>query len=51
MEELGTIDAEDRDLFKFANEPQQAYELLTAWLEEHYPLPNTERPGGPGELG
>ncbi len=51
MEELGTIDHEDRDLFKFANEPQQAYELLTAWLEEHYPLSHTERPGGPGELG
>jgi len=51
MEELGTIDPEDRDLFKFANEPRQAYDLLTAWLEEHYPLSHTERPGGPAELG
>jgi uncharacterized protein (TIGR00730 family) len=51
MEELGTIDPEDRNLFKVANEPQQAYELLTAWLEEHYPLSHTERAGGPGELG
>ncbi len=51
MEELGTIDPEDRDLFKFANEPQQAYDLLTSWLEEHYPLNNDDRPGGPGELG
>jgi len=51
MVEMGTIDPEDLDLFRFANEPQQAYDLLTNWLEEHYPLSKAERPGGPAELG
>jgi uncharacterized protein (TIGR00730 family) len=51
MVDMGTIDPEDLDLFRFANEPQQAYDLLTGWLEEHYPLNKDERPGGPAELG
>jgi hypothetical protein len=36
MIEMGTIDASDRDLFTYADTPEQAFEILTPWLMEHY---------------
>ena len=36
MEELGTIDPEDRSLFRKADTPETAFESLTSWLMEHY---------------
>ena len=36
MEELGTIDPQDRNLFRRADTPETAFEILTAWLMEHY---------------
>ncbi len=36
MQEMGTIDASDRELFRFADTPTGAFDLLTSWLEKHY---------------
>jgi len=36
MEEVGAIDADDRQLFKYADTPEQAFGMVTAWLKEHY---------------
>lgn len=36
MQNLGTIDASDRNLFRFADSPKEAFDLLTSWLDEHY---------------
>ena len=36
MEELGTIEPEDRSLFRKAKTPEAAFEILTSWLMEHY---------------
>jgi uncharacterized protein (TIGR00730 family) len=36
MIEMGTIGASDRDLFTYADTPEQAFEILTPWLMEHY---------------
>jgi uncharacterized protein (TIGR00730 family) len=36
MEELGTIDSADRKLFRMADTPEEAFDLLTVWLREHY---------------
>ncbi len=40
MEELGVIVPEDRSLFRKAETPETAFEILTSWLMEHagYPL-------------
>ena len=36
MEELGTISSEDRSLFRNANTPDEAFDILTPWLKETY---------------
>ena len=36
MQEMGTIDASDRKLFRFADSPTGAFDLITSWLEKHY---------------
>ncbi len=36
MEEFGTIDAFDRGLFRKADSPEEAFDVLTPWLREHY---------------
>ena len=36
MQDMGTIDASDRKLFRFADSPTEAFDLITSWLEKHY---------------
>jgi uncharacterized protein (TIGR00730 family) len=36
MIEMGTIDASDCELFSYADTPEQAFEILTPWLMQHY---------------
>ena len=36
MQDMGTIDASDRKLFRFADSPTGAFDLITSWLEKHY---------------
>ncbi len=36
MQEMGTIDASDRKLFRFADSPTGAFDLISSWLEKHY---------------
>ena len=36
MIEMGTIDPSDRELFSYAETPEQAFEILTPWLLKHY---------------
>ena len=36
MQEMGTIDASDRRLFRFADSPTGAFDLISSWLEKHY---------------
>jgi uncharacterized protein (TIGR00730 family) len=36
MEEVGAIDADDRKLLKYADTPEQAFDMVTSWLIEHY---------------
>jgi len=36
MEELGTISAHDRSLFREANTPDTAFEILTTWLSKNH---------------
>ena len=36
MEEAGTINASDRQLFQFVDTPEQAFDLTTKWLTENY---------------
>jgi hypothetical protein len=36
MEEVGAIDADDRKLLKYADTPEQAFDMVTSWLKEHY---------------
>lgn len=36
MIEMGTIDECDRDLFTYADTPEQAFQILTPWLLQHY---------------
>lgn len=33
---IGTIDANDQDLFSYADSPEQAFDILTPWLMKHY---------------
>ena len=35
MEEVGAIDADDRKLLKYAETPEQAFDMVTGWLKEH----------------
>ena len=34
--EMGTIDEADRELFSYADTPEQAFQILTPWLMRHY---------------
>ena len=36
MQEMGTIDASDRKLFRFSDSPTGAFDLISSWLEKHY---------------
>ena len=36
MQDMGTIDASDRKLFRFADSPTGAFDLISSWLEKHY---------------
>ncbi len=36
MEEAGTISPSDRQLFRFVDTPEQAFDLTTKWLSENY---------------
>ncbi len=36
MIEMGTIDEADRQLFRYADTPDQAFETLTSWLVQNY---------------
>jgi uncharacterized protein (TIGR00730 family) len=36
MIEMGTIDESDRELFSYADTPEQAFQLLTPWLMQNY---------------
>jgi len=36
LEELGTIDSEDRKLFNFVDSVDEAFDNVTSWLEETY---------------
>ena len=36
MEDLGTIDSEDRKLFRYFDSPQAAFAGISSWLTEHY---------------
>jgi len=37
MQQRGMITAQDRALFNYADDPQEAFRLITGWLMRHYP--------------